>query len=160
MSLSGAEMPFRILAVCLGNICRSPAAEAAIAEEASRRGLDVSVESAGTGPWHVGQPPDPQVREAGARVGLAIDGRGRQVTTAQDLEPYDLIVAMDRSTLRKLEEIAPGSASRMRLFRSFDVRSDDDDVPDPYGRTDAAFDETIRIARAAAAGLVDSLMSG
>jgi protein-tyrosine phosphatase len=152
--------PIRLLVVCLGNICRSPAAEAAIGEAAAARDLPVVVASAGTGPWHVGERPHPQVRAAGARVGLDIDGRGRQVTTPADLEGYDLVLAMDRSNLRRLQELAPELSDRMHLFRSFDPHADHHEVPDPYGHPDHVFDETIRIVRSAAAGLIDALESG
>lgn len=101
------ENGLRVLVVCLGNICRSPAGEAALKEAASEAGLDLTVDSAGTGPWHVGQKPDPQIRTAGERAGLHVDGCGRQVTEAAELEEYDLILAMDRSNLHALRQIAP-----------------------------------------------------
>src|SRR5690606_25481760 len=68
------EKSLKVLVVCLGNICRSPAGEAALREAAAEAGLDLEVDSAGTGPWHVGDPPNPQIRAAGERANLAIDG--------------------------------------------------------------------------------------
>jgi protein-tyrosine phosphatase len=150
----------RVLVVCLGNICRSPAGEAALREAAEKAGLDLTVESAGTGPWHVGEPPDPQIRAAGERAGLVVDGRGRQVTSVEDLEGYDLIFAMDRSNLHALRQMAPDLTDRMHLYRSFDPGADSDEVPDPWGRSDADFDETIRIARAGAEAIVEAITAG
>lgn len=150
----------RILVVCHGNICRSPAAEAAIRKAAEARGLEVEVDSAGTGPWNVGQPPNPQAVAAGERAGLHIAGRARRVI-ATDFNRFDMILAMDRANLRDLLTLAPNLEARakVRLFRTYDPASEDDEVPDPYGGPDHLFDETIRIVRAAAEGLVESLVA-
>jgi protein-tyrosine phosphatase len=149
----------KILAVCLGNICRSPAAAAAIAEAARDAGVEVEVDSAGTGSWHIGQPPHPESVAAGARAGLRIDGRARRVTAA-DFERYDVILAMDRSNLRDLADLAPSKALRakLRLFRTYDPDSDEDEIPDPWGGPTEGYEETIRMARAAARGLVADLL--
>ncbi len=151
----------RILAVCAGNICRSPAAEAAIRVAADRAGLDVEVDSAGTGSWNIGEPPQPQSVSAGARAGLEIGGRARKMNSA-DFARFDMIVVMDRANLRDVLELAPSLEDRakVRLFRTFDPETDSDEVPDPFGGTDEAYDATIAQVVAAAAGLVDSLSSG
>jgi protein-tyrosine phosphatase len=148
----------KILTVCLGNICRSPAAAAAIKEAAVDAGFDVEVDSAGTGSWHIGQPPHPESVAAGARVGLRIDGRARRVTAA-DFDRFDVILAMDRSNLRELTGMAPSKASqaKLRLFRTYDPESDEDEIPDPWGGPTEGYEETIRIVRAAARGLVEDL---
>jgi protein-tyrosine phosphatase len=145
----------RVLAVCLGNICRSPAAEAAIAEAASAAGVDIEVDSAGTGAYHVGEPPDERMRRAAAEAGLAISGRARQFEPA-DFETFDLIVVMDRSNLRDVVGLAPDEAAigRVRLFRSFDPTADDLDVPDPYYGGPDGFARVVAMVRRAAAGLV------
>jgi protein-tyrosine phosphatase len=149
--------PVRILAVCLGNICRSPTAEAAIREAALRAGVAVEVEPAGTGPWHVGEPADPRMREAAATVGLTIDGTARQVNEA-DFEDFDLIVAMDSRNHADLVSVAPpGAIDRIRLFRTFDPDATDLDVPDPYYGGDQGFIDVVEMVRAAAAGLIGSL---
>jgi protein-tyrosine phosphatase len=149
----------KILAVCAGNICRSPAAEAAIREAATEAGLDIQVDSAGTGSWHIGQPPHPDGVAAGARAGLDIRGRARKVTTA-DFERFDIILAMDRANLRDLLQLAPSkeAKARTRLFRSYDAGADSDEVPDPWGGPQSGYDETVRIVRAAADGLVADLV--
>ncbi|HLU52696.1 MAG TPA: low molecular weight protein-tyrosine-phosphatase [Acidimicrobiia bacterium] len=154
------EKVLKILVVCLGNICRSPAGEAALKEAAARAGLRIEVESAGTGPWHVGEPPDPQMRAAGERAGLEIDGLGRQITSVQELEPYDIILAMDRSNLHALRRIAPELEDRMFLYRSFDPHADSDEMPDPWGMDDAAFDATVRKARSGAAAIIEAIEAG
>lgn len=153
-------MTVRILTVCAGNICRSPAAEAAIQEAADRVGLDVEVDSAGTGAWHVGDPPHPQSVAAGARVGLEITGRARRINRS-DFDRFDMIVVMDRSNLRDVLEIAPNleAKARVRLFRTFDPDTDEDEVPDPYGGPDEGYDRTITLVRSAASGLVATLSS-
>lgn len=148
----------KILTVCAGNICRSPAAEAAIREAATSQGLDVVVDSAGTGSWHIGEPPHPQAVEAGARVGLHIEGRARRFSPA-DYERFDVIVVMDRTNLRDVLALAPDleSRARVRLFRTYDPNSEEDEVPDPWGGPDEGYDDVVEMVRAAATGLVDSL---
>lgn len=149
-----------MLVVCLGNICRSPAGEAALREAAGEAGLEISVESAGTGPWHVGRPPDRQVQAAGRRAGLEIDGTGRQITRGVELADYDIVLAMDRSNLRALRDMAPDLGDRIHLYRSFDPTAESDEMPDPYGMSDTAFDATVRMARAAARGIVEAIRHG
>jgi protein-tyrosine phosphatase len=151
----------RILAVCAGNICRSPAAEAAIRRAAGLAGVDVEVDSAGTGAWSVGQSPHPRSVAAGARAGLEIAGRARKVNSA-DFERFDVIVVMDHSNLRDVMEMAPSLEDRakVRLFRTFDPMTAAEEVPDPYGGPDEGYDRAIEQVIAAAQGLIDSLASG
>ena len=149
-------MTTRILAVCLGNICRSPVAEAAIREAAQAVGADVAVDSAGTGAWHVGNPPDERMQEAGAAAGLDVTGRARQVTT-DDLATHDLVLAMDSSNLADLEALARQANVDVpiRLFRSFDPDAPADlDVPDPYYGGPDGFADVVAMMRPAAAGVV------
>jgi len=160
---SSAAMPgadVRVLMVCLGNICRSPTAEAALREAADDAGLQLQVESAGTGAWHVGNPPDPRMTAAAAESDLHLDGAARQVTVA-DFERFDLIVAMDRSNLQDLERLAPGddARARLRLFRDY-AGETGQDVPDPYYGGPDGFREVVAITRRAAAGLVDAIANG
>ena len=145
----------RVLAVCLGNICRSPAAEAAIAEAASNVGVDIEVDSAGTGAYHLGEPPDERMRRAAAEAGLSISGRARQFEP-DDFDRFDLIVVMDRSNLRDVVGLAPNedAIGRVRLFRSFDPTAYDLDVPDPYYGGPDGFAKVVGMVRRAAAGLV------
>jgi protein-tyrosine phosphatase len=148
-----------VLVVCLGNICRSPTAEAALRHEAEARGLPLEVHSAGTGDWHVGSPPDPRMREAAAEVGLDLAGAAAQVT-AEDLERAELVLAMDRANLAALETMAARAdvTTEIRLFREFDPDAGDDlEVPDPYYGGPRGFAEVVGIVRRAARGVVDHL---
>lgn len=149
---------YRVLTVCLGNICRSPAAEAAIRRAAAELGVPVEVDSAGTGRYHLGESPHPKSAAAGAEAGLDVTGRARQVRT-EDFDRFDLIVAMDRSNLEDLAAMAPNAAasSRIRLFRSFDPSADADDVPDPYYGSDDDYRQMIELILPAADGLVRHL---
>jgi protein-tyrosine phosphatase len=151
----------KVLAVCAGNICRSPAAEAALREAALEAGVEIEVDSAGTGSWHVGQPPHSDIVSAGAASGLLIDGRARRFTVA-DFDRFDAIVVMDRSNQRHVLDLAPNLAARakVRLFRTYDPGSEEDEVPDPWGGPYEGYEETVRIVRAAARGMVDSLTAG
>ena len=148
----------RILAVCAGNICRSPAAAAAIQEAADRAGVDVVVDSAGTGAWNLGEPPHRQAVAAADRVGLELTGRARRLNSA-DFDRFDVIVVMDRANLRDVLEMAPDLEDRakVRLFRTFDPDTDHEEIPDPYGGPDEGYDRTLAQVRAAATGLIASL---
>mgnify|MGYP002624921463 CR=1 FL=1 len=137
----------KILVVCAGNICRSPAAEAAVKRAAEREGVEVEVDSAGTGSWHVGDPPHPESVAAGGRVRLV------------DFDRYDMILVMDNYNLSDLMKLAPNkeAKAKVRLFRTFDPGTDETEVPDPWGGPTEGYDETVRIVTAAAEGLVATL---
>lgn len=153
-------MTVRALMVCLGNICRSPTAEAAVREAAQQAGVELEVESAGTGSWHVGDPPDRRMTAAAAEDDLVLAGCARQVT-ADDFAAFDLVVAMDTSNHAALLALAPDeeARARVRLFRDY-AGEHGQDVPDPYyGGTDG-FREVVAIVRRAAAGLVDAVARG
>ena len=153
-------MTRRVLAVCAGNICRSPLAEAAIRQAAARRGLDVEVDSAGTGAWYLGAPPHPEAVAAGERKGLRVTGRARRINRA-DFGRFDVVVVMDRANLRDVLALAPQLEDRakVRLFRTFDPGTDSDEIPDPYGGTDQDYDRAAAQVLAAAEGLVETLAS-
>lgn len=153
------QKPLRVLVVCLGNICRSPAGEAALIEAAGEAGIELAVASAGTGEWHVGDGRHPQIVAAGRRAGLHIEGRARQIASPEELAGFDLIFVMDHSNLVAVESMAPELADRVHYFRAFDG-TDQDEVEDPYGRADHAYDETVRVVRAAARGIVEAIVDG
>lgn len=124
----------RVLMVCLGNICRSPMAEAVLAAMAPAW----TVDSAGTGHWHVGSPPDPRTIAELARHGLASRHRGRQVSP-EDFRRFDLILAMDRQNLRALASLRPADATaRVGLLGACDPAGAAE-VPDPYEDGPEAF---------------------
>jgi protein-tyrosine phosphatase len=146
------------LFVCLGNICRSPTAEAVFRHLVAAEGLSdrIRIDSAGTGDWHVGEEADPRTRHAAKRRGIAVEGRARQVTS-KDFEKFDYLVAMDASNRRNLLAMAPNAelASKVHLFRDFDPESPrNSDVPDPYYGGDEGFETVLDICDAAARGLL------
>jgi protein-tyrosine phosphatase len=151
--------PTRVLFVCLGNICRSPAAEAAFAHLVEEAGLSdrFVLDSAGTGAWHVGEQADVRMRRAAARRGFAMTSRARQVTS-KDFEAFDLVLAMDAANLAALQGLAPARhAHKIKLFREFDPEGRDQDVPDPYYGGDADFDDVLDIVTRAGRRLLAEL---
>ena len=143
-------MPTRLLFVCLGNICRSPTAEGVMRHLVAARGLDVEVDSAGTGDWHVGSAPDRRATEAARRRGIELSGAARQVRRS-DFASYDLILAMDRQNLRDLQRLAPpGTEDKARLLA-------DVDVPDPYYGEGDGFERVLDIVTTACERLLDDL---
>ena len=147
-------MAVSVLFVCMGNICRSPLAEAAFRAEAARLGLDVEVDSAGTGGWHAGEPPDRRAIAAAARQGIDISRQRARRVEPEDFERFDHIVALDRDNLVDLREIRPESASaRLSLLLDHVGGREGEGVADPYYGGDAGFDETWRDVEAGARGL-------
>ncbi|MEL7460798.1 MAG: low molecular weight protein-tyrosine-phosphatase [Pseudomonadota bacterium] len=122
----------RILVVCLGNICRSPTAEAVLRAKAAERGLGVTIDSAGTGGWHVGDSPyGPAIAEGRARGYDLAPLRARQIS-AQDFARFDLILGMDSANMRDIEALRPpGNTTPVRLMTSY-AAGLPDAVPDPY----------------------------
>ena len=144
--------PMRILVVCLGNICRSPLAEAALREEIAAAGLadEVTVDSAGTGDWNIGKPPDPRMVAAASTSGLTLSGTARQIA-ADDLAHSDLILVMDRANLRDVLALAPDEQTRgkVRLFLDY-AGQGEAEVPDPYYGEEDGFPAVVGTVRAAA----------
>ena len=150
----------RILFVCLGNICRSPTAEAVLRELAAREAPDLTLEvdSAGTAAYHVGQPPDPRTRAAAARRGYDLSALRARTVEADDFERFDLILAMDRENLTALRRRAPSQAhERLRLFLEFSPDRAPEDVPDPYYGGPNGFEEVLDLVEAATRGLLKHL---
>ncbi len=151
----------RLLFVCMGNICRSPLAEGVFRHLAREAGLEDKFEiaSAGTGDWHVGNPPDRRMRQTAARHGVSLDGQRAQVVTPAHLDAYDLILAMDPQNLRHLQAMArrPEQAAKIALFRSHDPEPGDGAVPDPYHGDADGFEEVYRIVQRTAVALLQSL---
>jgi protein-tyrosine phosphatase len=151
----------RILFVCLGNICRSPTAEGVMASLIAEAGLEdeIEVDSAGTGSWHVGAPPDPRAVEVAATRGLELAGSARQVDPA-DFERFDLIVVMDRSNRDLLLDLAPSAEhrDRVRLLREFGDGAELD-VPDPYYGAGDGFTEVLEIIERSCSALLEDVLA-
>lgn len=135
-------------------------------ELAEREGLAgaLTIDSAGTGDWNVGRPPDPRAAAAAARRGLTLTGCARQVRP-EDFERFDLMLAADRANVRDLSALAPigGDRARIELLRSFDPQSVADgalEVPDPYWDGDDGFEQVLDLIERSCAGLVTQLLAG
>ena len=152
-----------VLFVCLGNICRSPLGEGVLAHRLEDEDLSnrVRVDSAGTGAWHQGEPPDPRSTEVATRHGITLWGRARRVSVA-DFHEFDYIFAMDRTNLRDLRHLesqAEGGAL-LTLFREFDPDQDGDlDVPDPYYGGPDGFDLMFDMVDRTCAAFIEHLRS-
>ena len=146
-----------VLFVCLGNICRSPLAEGIVRREALSRGMEVEIDSAGTGDYHIGSLPDERACAEGAGRGCEMTMRARQVRR-EDFERFDLIVAMDEANRRNLLRLAGPHQDKVRLMREFDPSAPKGaEVPDPYYGGPAEFSEVAEMLERSAAGLLDSL---
>lgn len=155
--------PTKILFVCLGNICRSPTAEGVMRHVVREEGLEdrVEIDSAGTGGWHVGAPPDERAAAAARRRSIVLEGAARKFSP-RDFDEYDLILAMDSQNRRDLLALAPDDEARakVRLLREFDPSGEgapDLDVPDPYYGGEDGFEHVLDLVDAATRGLLDRL---
>ncbi|HEY1146258.1 MAG TPA: low molecular weight protein-tyrosine-phosphatase [Allosphingosinicella sp.] len=151
-------MRLSVLFVCLGNICRSPLAEAAFRAEAERLGLDVEIDSAGTGDWHIGHPPDRRAAAVALRNGLDISGlRARQVS-AEDFRRFDHIVALDVQNLADLAAMRPADGkAELSLLLDHVPGREGEAVADPYYGEDTHFDIAWTAVTAGAQGLARRL---
>ncbi|CAA2144357.1 MULTISPECIES: low molecular weight protein-tyrosine-phosphatase [Methylobacterium] len=146
-----------ILFVCLGNICRSPLAEAAFRLEAERAGLNVEIDSAGTGGWHAGEPPDRRAQAVARRNGVDISGyRARQVEPA-DFAHFSHIVALDGDNLAVLRRLRLQEGAALSLLLDHVPGRRGEAVADPYYGADAGFDATWADVTLAARHLVRAL---
>ncbi len=149
-----------VLFVCLGNICRSPTAEAVFRTLAAREAphLHLIVESAGTADYHVGRSPDARAQAAARRRGYDMSGLRARMIEQRDFERFDLILAMDRSNLTALQHLAPPAArDRVKLFLEFAQDADALEVPDPYYGGPNGFEEVLDLIEAASLGLLQHL---
>jgi protein-tyrosine phosphatase len=149
-----------VLFVCLGNICRSPAAEGCFLDLLARERLQAAfhVDSAGTGHWHVGKPADPRMREAAARRGHLLPSRARQIQPA-DLERFAHILTMDNHNLAAVRQLARGTTMKARIepITRYCRHHRLDEVPDPYYGGPEGFEHVLDILEDACEGFLDSL---
>lgn len=148
-------MTHAILFVCLGNICRSPSAEAVFRKLAGQAGLAVTVDSAGTGGWHAGEPPHPPMIAAAKARGYDLSTlRARQIRP-DDFTRFDRIFVMDQRNLRDVQALWPGHGPKPELLLSLAPELGRDEVPDPWYTGE--FDLTIDLCEAASRALVGQL---
>ncbi len=155
-----------VLFVCMGNICRSPAAEGVFRHLVHERGLNgsVRIDSAGTIGHHAGQPADARMRRAADRRGYDLASRARKVD-ADDLRGFSLVVAMDRANVDDLEALHGGASDRVRLLGEFlpdemQNHGGPPDVPDPYYGGDYGFEQVLDMVEAACPAILDAVLNG
>ncbi|MDR2787670.1 MAG: low molecular weight phosphotyrosine protein phosphatase [Candidatus Accumulibacter sp.] len=152
---------YRILFVCTGNICRSPAAEGIVRALAEKAGLSrfLEVDSAGTHAYDAGDRPDPRMRKAAARRGYDLGGLRSRRLSDEDFFRFDQILAMDHQNLDHLQRKCPsGLRDKLRLFIDF-AETGEDDIPDPYYGSVEGFERVLDLCEAAGKGLVGALAS-
>jgi len=152
-------MPDKVLFVCLGNICRSPTAEGVFRTLVERAGLsaEITIDSAGTGSWHVGEPPDARMRRAARRHGYELGGVARRVEPS-DFEEFDHVLAMDADNLANLRRACPPPhADKVRLFGDYDSDAPGADVPDPYYGGESGFDVVVKMVERCSERLLEQL---
>ncbi|NJM00530.1 MAG: low molecular weight phosphotyrosine protein phosphatase [Synechococcaceae cyanobacterium SM2_3_2] len=152
--------PTKLLFVCLGNICRSPAAENIMDHllKTTSPELEILCDSAGTGSYHVGSAPDRRMTQAAQRQGIEMQGRARQLMAA-DLAEFDLILAMDRDNFRNIQALDPSGryASKIKMMCDYCADHDDKEVPDPYYGGESGFQYVIELLTDACQGLLAEL---
>jgi len=154
----------KILFVCLGNICRSPAAEGIFNQKIKERDLEnfFVVDSAGTGSWHLGNLPDKRMRATALSRGIELTSRARQIEE-NDLYQFDQILVMDKDNLQAVKSLTKDNMnpvnSKIKLILSYSNNSQLDEVPDPYYGGQDGFEEVLDLLNDAIDQLIDSLMN-
>ena len=148
----------KVLFVCLGNICRSPAAEGVLKHLAKEAGLDIHVESCGIGDWHIGALPDSRIRIAAKARGLVLSSRAQKFQE-EHLNDFDYILAADHEVLEHLYHFAktPQQKAKIHLITVFSKSHQGEGIPDPFYGGDAAFEQTLDILEDSCVGLVEHL---
>jgi protein-tyrosine phosphatase len=151
---------YRVLFVCMGNICRSPTAEAVFRKVWQERAPELSIllDSAGTHSYHAGEPPDPRAQRAAARRGVDLSSQRARRVDPSDFERFHLILAMDELNLEILhEQCPPEYRERVRLFMEFAPQAGRSDVPDPYYGGSNGFEHVLDLVEEASLGLLEHL---
>jgi protein-tyrosine phosphatase len=137
---------FSVLFVCMGNICRSPTAEGVFRHllQENNLGRTVVADSAGTHAYHIGEAPDPRAQQAAARRGYDLSGLRARKIVAQDMDHFDLILAMDQKCLEAIRLVCPPERfERLGLFMAYAQRFDENEVPDPYYGSGDGFERVL-----------------
>ena len=140
--------PRAVLALCLGNICRSPIAEGLLRDHVERAGLNIRVDSAGTSAFHQGEAPDPRSVEVMRQHTLDISAQRSRPLTAADFERFDLILAMDKSNLRNARALAPTQEAQGKVQLLLEQSQE---VPDPYYGGEGGFERVYHMVNQAVA---------
>lgn len=160
--MNSDRKPFRVLFVCMGNICRSPAAEIVFRKRVDDAGLtdSILIDSAGTIGFHRGKGPDPRMSATLANRGYTIAGRSRQIQE-EDLDDFDLVLVMDQDNLANVRSLDPTGTRRekVKLFADYSVRHPGAEVPDPYYGGQAGFERVADLVEDSADGLLRALSS-
>ncbi|MDK3025664.1 low molecular weight protein-tyrosine-phosphatase [Cupriavidus taiwanensis] len=151
--------PYAILMCCMGNICRSPTAEAVLRAKLDSAGLAplVELDSAGTHEYHLGRAPDPRTQRHALQRGYDLSALRARKVGVPDFDRFDLILAMDRENLAGLLRLRPDAGDKVRLLMSFATRHDADEVPDPYYGEGDGFERVLDYIEDACDGLVAEL---
>ena len=156
----GSVSLVKVLFVCLGNICRSPTAEGVFRTIVEDAGLSdvISVDSAGTSGWHIGDPPDSRGQQAAAGRGYDLSAQRARQVAANDFDTFDYIIGMDSRNLADLSSMAPpASRVKVSMFLQFAPETGQREVPDPYYGGDDGFDAVLDLVEAASRGLLDDI---
>ncbi len=147
-----------VLFVCMGNICRSPSAEAVFRHKMQAKGLALKIDSAGTVGAHAKQKPDHRAQKAGVARGYSFAGMKARKVTVQDFTDFDLILAMDYDNIEALKKVAPPAMQdKIKLMLDFATEHEEDQVPDPYYGGARGFDYVLDLVEAASDGLLDKM---
>ncbi|HEY0721692.1 MAG TPA: low molecular weight protein-tyrosine-phosphatase [Gammaproteobacteria bacterium] len=150
----------RVLMICMGNICRSPLAHGRFEHLVQEAGLAsrISVDSAGTHAYHIGEPPDRRSQHTALQRGIDISGQRARKVSVADFEEFDYLLAMDRDNLAILQSLAPAEhAHKARLFLEFAPELNETEVPDPYYGGQSGFELVYDLIDAAAQGLLEEI---
>lgn len=148
----------RVLFVCMGNICRSPLAQGVFENVLRREGLEgeVSVDSAGTGAWHAGSPPDERAQKSAGLRGLDLSAQRARRISPEDCDTFDYVLTMDEENYRVVSSLCRGSAV-VRPFLDFAAGSPEREVPDPYYGGPEGFDHVLDLVEEASEGLLTDI---
>ena len=147
-----------VLFICMGNLCRSPSAEAVFRHKVAEKGIDIVIDSAGTSGSHVRDKPDHRAVKAGEARGYSFDKLRARKVTAQDFSKFDIVIAMDNDNIRELKKVAPEELQdKIVLFLDFAKGFDDKEVPDPYYGGARGFQLVLDMVEDASNGLIEKL---